>query len=172
MVYKYTPLFNDAFVVNMMVLLYMRVAPPHTMWRYYYVKLESLNCSSCLVTLVCAFVGRIVMNTRCSVVWWSQNVPDMKIFVSNTALNIFFQQLAKLLLTSILGANVQPSVTIRLPALPHVTRHFLCVRLTLPIEKKYCTTLPAWAQYFTFGLPVAIYMVIAAALLTPVITAQ
>jgi hypothetical protein len=47
-----------------------------------------------------ASVGCIVMNTRSLV--WSQNIPDMMIFVWNTALNIFFfQKLAKLLLTNI-----------------------------------------------------------------------
>ena len=39
-------------------------------------------------------------------------------------------------------------------------------------NKKSSTTFPAWAKYFTFGLPPAIYMVIAVGLLTPVITAQ
>ena len=70
MVYKYTPLFIDAFVVYMMVLLYMGVAPLHIMWGYYCVKVEGLinYRFTSLVTLLGTPVGYVVMNTLCSVV--------------------------------------------------------------------------------------------------------
>ena len=66
----FTTLFDDAFVVNMMVLLYMGVAPQHIMWRYYCVKLEGLiNCRfTSLVRLLGTPVGCVVMNTWCCVV--------------------------------------------------------------------------------------------------------
>jgi hypothetical protein len=89
-------------------------------------------------------------------------VPRKRMHAPTNSPSIVFQQIANLLLTSILGANVQPSVTIRLPALPHVTRHFLCVRLTLPIEKRY--NFPRLGQNFPFW--VAVYMVIDVGLLT------
>jgi hypothetical protein len=72
----------------------------------------------------------------------------------------------KLLLTNILGTNGQPSVT-------HVPFFFVRITpcTTFPIEK-VLFNLPLLGPIFHFGLPTAIYMVIALGLLAPAVEAQ